>query len=163
MSASGSRPAQRWGLRGGEPEGGRVRPGGNFTRSPGPGWATRGRSCVLLPQASQLLLQTRDHHRGCPRSRGAARSVSASRRGALLLPGSHPSLLPPPSPRPNSGSSCEAPAPPTSSALAHWLKPQGRVPGAGGSHWWAEPSEFPDEGTFCRRIKGAGKAGDSAV
>lgn len=63
MSASGSPPAQRWGERGGEPEGGRVRPGGNFTRSPGPGWATRGRSCVLLPEASQLLLRTRDHHR----------------------------------------------------------------------------------------------------
>lgn len=101
--------------------------------------------------------------RGCPRSRSVARSVS-------FLPPRCPSTLrflslralPPPPSRPNSGSSYEAPAPPPFSTFSHWLKPQGRVPRAGGSHWWDEQSEFPDEGTFCS-IKGAGKAGDSAV
>lgn len=63
---------------------------------------------------------------------------------------------------PNNSSSCKAPAPPPFSSLAHWLRLQGRGPRAGGSHWWDEQSEFPDEGTFCS-IKGAGKAGDSAV
>ena len=100
---------------------------------------------------------------GSPCSRSVARSVSSLPPPCPSSP-QFPSLRPPPppSPRPNSDSSREAPAPPPFSSLAHWLRLQGRVPRAGSSHWWDEQSEFPDEGTFCS-IKGAGKAGDSAV
>ncbi|XP_068954578.1 uncharacterized protein [Petaurus breviceps papuanus] len=45
---------------------------------------------------------------------------------------------------------------------AHWLRRRERVSRPSGSHWCGGRSEFPDEGTFCS-IKGAGKAGDSAV
>ena len=100
---------------------------------------------------------------GPPSSLSIARSVSSL---PPLCPSSpqFQSLRPPPPPSAcsNRNSSCEAPAPPPFSSLSHWLKLQGRVPRAGGSHWWDEQPEFPDEGTFCS-IKGAGKAGDSAV
>lgn len=120
------------------------------------------------PEPLNSASRTRDHSRGgvgggSPSSRSIARSVSSL---PPLCPSSpqFQSLRPPPPPSAcsNRDSSCEAPAPPPFSSLSHWLKLQGRVPRAGGSHWWDEQSEFPDEGTFCS-IKGAGKAGDSAV
>lgn len=102
----------------------------------------------------------------------SARSVAVAQRSVSALPPRRPSSprsVPPPPPlvprypaRANHRSSSRAPAPPPRSVLSHWLEPQGRVPKAGGNHWWAEPAEFPDEGTFCG-IKGARKAGDGAV
>lgn len=161
---------------------GKARPEGNREApvvSEGPGWSRReahvvsgaargrlrrgGRPRALLPGLSAPP----SGHVTPPSTRSVAQRAVA----AALPPRPpffsrcRPAGLPPPNSIPtraNHRSSSRAPAPPLSSRLSHWPKPQGRVPRAGGHHWWAEPAEFPDEGTFCG-IKGARKAGDGAV
>lgn len=142
---------------------GQARPGGKLTWSPehrgGGGPLQRGgHQRALLPSLSAPP----SGHVTPPSTLGGAALCCCPPAAAPFFSRSGPAASPTLPTRANHRSSSRAPAPPLCFSLSHWLEPQGRVPRAGGNHWWAEPAEFPDEGTFCS-IKGARKAGEGAV
>lgn len=130
------------------------------SRAPREAGAAVGRTPARAPpQPFSSALQARD---ATVRSLGGASLCFCPPAAAPFFSRSRPAASPTLPARANHRSSSRAPAPPVRSSLSYWLKLQGRIPKAGGNHWWAEPAEFPDEGTFCS-IKGARKAGDGAV
>lgn len=162
------RPSQRETERPRRSARGQARPGEKLTWSPehrgrvgaGGGEAAAGRTQERAPpQPFSSSLRARD---STVHSVGGAALCCCPPAPAPFFSRSRPAASPTHPPRANHRSSSRVPAPPLRSSLSHWLEPQGRVPRAGGNHWWAEPAEFPDEGTFCS-IKGARKAGDGAV